>query len=173
MKFFKIILLATIITSCAPIRVSYDFDKNTNFTKYKSYNYFSDMETGLSDLDVKRLLNAIDLNMKAKGLDLSEAPDFFIDIKSSAYQEAPRNTVGVGLGGTGRHVGGGISIGVPVGQGNLNRRIIIDFVDKSGMTLFWQAVSEASFNPNATPEERENRLKAIVEKVLGQYPPKQ
>ncbi|GAA3565096.1 hypothetical protein GCM10022395_14420 [Snuella lapsa] len=161
-----------VVVSCAPIRVSYDFDKTVNFSKYKTYNYFSDIESGMSVLDTKRFLDAIDSNMKSKGFSLSETPDFFIDIKSSAYQEAPRNTVGVGLGGTGRHVGGGISIGLPIGQGNMSRRIIIDFVDKEGVGLFWQAVSEANFNPNASPEERENRLRAIAEKILGSYPPK-
>ncbi|NMH87751.1 DUF4136 domain-containing protein [Flavivirga algicola] len=173
MKFLKIILLASLLIGCAPIRVSYDFDRTTDFNNYKTYNYYSDMNTGLSELDTKRLLNAIDAKMTTKGFSLSDNPDFFIDIKSSEFQEAQRSTVGVGLGGGGRNVGGGISIGLPVGQSHVNRQIIIDFVDEKKKQLFWQAVSESNYNPNAIPGEREERLNAIVEKVLLEYPPKQ
>lgn len=173
MKSLKITLLTLFIVGCAPIRVNYDFDKSTNFADYKTYNYYADMKTGLSELDTKRFLNALDAKMQAKGFRLAENPDFFIDIKSSEFQTAQRNTVGVGLGGGGRNVGGGVSIGIPVGQTGVNRQITIDFVDENGKGLFWQAVSESSFNPNATPEKREARLNAIIDKVFIQYPPKQ
>ncbi|TGV02026.1 DUF4136 domain-containing protein [Flavivirga rizhaonensis] len=173
MKTLKIILLALLVVGCASIRVNYDYDKATQFDNYKTYNYYSDMNTGLSELDTKRLLNAIDIKMKAKGFNLSDSPDFFIDIKSSEYREAQRSNVGVGLGGGGGNVGGGISIGIPVGQSNINRQITIDFVDENKKQLFWQAVSESNYNPNAIPREREERLNAIVEKILLEYPPKQ
>ena len=173
MRFFTIIWLAFVVVSCAPIRVNYDFEKNTNFAQYKTYNYYSQMNTGLSALDTKRFLDALDQKMTAKGFALSDTPDFFIDIKRSEYQEAQRNNVGVGLGGGSGNIGGGISIGLPIGQANINRQITIDFVDENKKQLFWQAVSESRFNPKATPEKREALLNAIAEKVLLQYPPKQ
>lgn len=160
------------IMSCAPIRVNYDYEKGTDFSKYKTYQYYGDMETGLSQLDTKRLLDAIDLKMKEKGFTISETPDFLIDIKSSEYKEVQRNNVGVGLGGGGGSMGGGISIGLPIGQANVNRQITVDFVDEKGKGLFWEAVSESVFSPNATPEKREVQLQAVVEKVLAKYPPK-
>ncbi|MEP3837997.1 MAG: DUF4136 domain-containing protein [Algibacter sp.] len=171
MKFLKIAVLAFLIVSCAPIRVNYDYDKTTSFNTYKTYQYYAEMQTGLSELDTKRLLNAIDAKMQSKGFSFSETPDFFIDIKSQEYQEPQRQTVGVGVGGGGGNVGGGISIGLPIGQANVNRQITIDFVDENKKQLFWQAISESSFNPNATPQKREERLNAIVEKVLNSYPP--
>ena len=172
MKNVLYIALILLVTSCAPIRVNYDFDTATNFNSYKTYNYYADMKTGLSELDTKRLLNAIDQKMNEKGFTFSDTPDFFIDIKSNEYQDPQRQTVGVGLGGGGGNVGGGISIGLPVGQANINRQITIDFVDENKKELFWQAVSESSFNPKATPVKREEHLQAIVEKVLIKYPPK-
>ncbi|ULC60197.1 DUF4136 domain-containing protein [Flaviramulus sp. BrNp1-15] len=172
MRFLKIIFLMLLIVSCAPIYVNYDYERSTDFSKYKTYNYYSNMETGLSELDTKRLLDALDAKLTAKGLSLSDTPDFFIDIKTVEYQGSPRQTVGVGLGGSGRNVGGGVSIGLPIGQNNVNRQITFDFVDENKNQLFWQAVSESSFNPNATPEKREERLNAIAEKVLLKYPPK-
>ncbi|WJJ97544.1 DUF4136 domain-containing protein [Algibacter luteus] len=171
MRFLKATILALLIVSCAPIRVDYDYDKATNFNNYKTYQYYSNLNTGLSDLDTKRLLNVIDAQMEAKGYYLSEDPDFFIDIKSSEIQNPQRQSVGIGIGGTGRNVGGGISVGLPIGQANVNRQIIIDFVDENKKQLFWQAISESSFKPNATPEKREEQFNAIVAKILTGYPP--
>ncbi|MCK5400175.1 MAG: DUF4136 domain-containing protein [Flavobacteriaceae bacterium] len=173
MKSLKILLFSLLIVSCASIRVNYDYDKTTVFDNYKTYNYYSDLQTGMNEFDTKRLLAAIDTNLQSKGFSLSETPDFFINIQSSEYQNTQRNTVGLGVGGGGRNVGGGLSLGIPIGQSNINRQIMIDFIDENGKGLFWQAVSESSFNPNASPEKREASLKAVVDKVLLQYPPKQ
>jgi len=172
MKALKISILALLIVSCAPIRVNYDYEKTTDFTKFKTYNYYSDLQTGLNELDTKRLLTSLDTKLQSKGFSLSETPDFFINIQSSEFQESQQNTVGVGLGGSGRNVGGGISLGIPIGQSNINRRLVFDFIDENGNGLFWQAVSESSYNPKASPLKREAVLNAIVEKVLLQYPPK-
>ena len=172
MEFLRIIILILLVSACSPIYVNYDYEKGTDFSRYKSYNYYSDMQTGLSELDTKRLLDALDLQLKEKGFNLSNTPDFFIDIKSSEFQDLQRETVGVGVGGGGGNVGGGISIGLPIGQGNINRLITIEFVDENLKQLFWQAVSESSFNPKSNPEKREAKLNAIIERVLTKYPPK-
>ena len=171
MKYFSIVLLLVMVSSCAPIRVNYDYEKTTDFKAYKTYNYYADLNTGLSELDSNRLLNALDHALQTNGYTLSETPDFFIDIKSNEYQEAARNNVGVGLGGTGGRVGGGISIGIPVGQNKFNRQIVFEFVDEHKNGLFWQAVSESSYSPNASPEKREALFKAIVTKILEGFPP--
>lgn len=172
MRLPQSLLLLLLITSCASVQVNYDYESKTNFSQYKTYNYYSDIDTGLSALDAKRLFGILDAQMQQKGLKLSETPDFYINITSSEYQEAQRNTVGVGLGSVGRNMGGGISIGIPVGQSNVNRQIIFDFVDESGVGLFWQATTASSYNPKATPEKRIAVLKQIVAKALEGFPPK-
>lgn len=172
MKNLQFIFLLFLIHSCVPIRVNYDYERTTDFTKYKTYNYYSDLNSGLSELDIKRLLDALDESLQNKGFSLSETPDFFIDIKSSEYKEVQNSSVGVGIGGGSGNVGGGMSIGIPIGQADINRQIQFDFVDEKGIGLFWQALSESSFTPNSSPEKREALLKAIVVKVLEGYPPK-
>ena len=170
-KFFFLFMLA-ILTSCNTIRVTFDYEKTADFSKYKTYNYYSNIESGMSELDNKRLFNALDEGLQNKGLSLSETPDFFIDIQTSQYQSANQSSVGVGLGGGGGNVGGGVSVGIPVGQASMNRQIIFEFVDENGIGLFWQAVSDSGYNPEASPEEREAQFKAIVTKVLEGFPPK-
>ncbi len=171
MKNILPILFLILFVSCSTVRVSYDYDKGTDFSNYLTYNYYTDMETGLSELDTKRLLKALDSIMRMKGILLSEEPDFFINIQSRSFQAPRSNTVGLGVGGTGRNVGGGVSIGIPVGGANMEREIVFDFVDSQRDALIWQAVSESSFRDNASPNEREQKLRQVVEKVFAKYPP--
>jgi len=173
MNYTKVLLLLLLVSSCSSIHVNYDYEKGTDFSKFKTYNYYSDLETGMNELETKRFLEALDTKLQAKGFTISETPDFFINIQSSEFQEAQSSTVGLGVGGSGGHVGGGLSVGIPIGQSKINRRIIIDFIDENGKGLFWQAVSDGSYKPKASPEKREKLFKVIVEKVLLQYPPQQ
>ncbi|WP_282144323.1 DUF4136 domain-containing protein [Cellulophaga baltica] len=172
MKKIGFLMVLFFVVSCAAVRVNYDYDTKTDFTSYTTYNYYPDFESGLSGLDEKRILVLIDSTMQAKGIQLSEEPDFFINVQSNEFQAPQSNNVGVGLGGAGRNVGGGISIGLPVGQPKLEREIQIDFVDSQKEFLFWQAVSASGFKENATPEAREQKLRQIVDKVFDKYPPK-
>lgn len=171
MKNLAKIILIFFLISCNSVRVTYDYDKATDFTNYTTYNYFNDIESGLSELDEKRLLKALDSTLQVKGFLLAEEPDFFINILSSEFRTAPSNNVGIGVGGTGRNVGGGVSVGIPMGNSGWQRQIKFDFVDSQKDALFWQAVSESGFRDNASPSVREERLKAIVAKVFAKFPP--
>ncbi|WP_296384622.1 DUF4136 domain-containing protein [Winogradskyella sp.] len=171
MKAFGYILLLLLVTSCGTI-VNYDYEKSTDFTQYKSYNYFDDMKTGLSQLDTKRLLKAIDAQLNTMGFTRSDNPNFYIDIQSQDIQNRNSPNVGVGVGGSGRNVGGGISVGLPLGGNQSTREIVIEFVDDTKGGMFWQAVSESTYRPNASPEKREEKFKALVEKIFTAYPPK-
>jgi len=170
MKILKLLLITLLLVSCGAT-VNYDYEKSTNFTEYKTYNYYSDLKTGLSELDTKRFIKTLDAKLQSKGFLLSDDPDFLIDIKSSEYRNDQRNTVGVGVGGSGRNTGGGISLGIPIGQSKLSRQIIIEFIDENKSGLFWQAESESNYNPNASPEKREAVFAALVEKIFSKYPP--
>ncbi len=171
MKPHHIFLALFFLASCSTVRVNYDYDKEVDFSRYKTYHYFSDMETGLSQLDEKRLLRVLDSTLQQKGFRLSEEPDFLINILSQEYRNAPNSSVGVGVGGTNRNAGGGISIGIPVGGGQMQRSIQFDFVDTHKDALFWQAVSDNGFRPNASPSVREEQLRKVVNKVFSKFPP--
>ncbi len=172
MKHLLPIFFLVFFVSCSAVKVSYDYDKETDFSTYSTYNYYPEMDTGLSELDTRRLLRAIDSTLRGKGFLLSEEPEFFIGIVSRSFQAPRNNTVGVGIGGGGRNVGGGMSIGLPVGTANIKREIQFDFVDSQKDELFWQAVTESSLRENSSPQEREKKLKALVVKAFEKYPPK-
>ena len=92
MKCVKLLLLTLLFSSCTSIRVNYDYDRQIDFQNYKTYNYYSNLETGLNELDTNRFLDILDAGLQNKGLILSRIPDFFINIQSIEYQNEHRST---------------------------------------------------------------------------------
>lgn len=171
MKRVAILTSFLIFLSCSPIRVAYDYQKGTDFSSYTTYNYYDEIDSGLSELDENRLVKALDSTLKSKGYLLSEEPGFLINIKSEVYRKAQSNSVGIGVGGGGRNVGGGVSVGIPLGSASIQRAIILDFVDADRKQLIWQADTESGFRDNASPSVREEALQRVVEKALNKFPP--
>ena len=129
------------------------------------------MNTGLNNLDTNRLIDAVDSVMQQKGIKLSEEPEFLINIESQSYYNPQTSSVGVGVGGTGGDVGGGVSIGVPIGGNSPERELVFDLVDVDKNQLFWQCVSSSTYNEKASPEVKERKINEIVSKVFAKYPP--
>lgn len=169
MKPFSLLLILLLLTSCGAV-VTYDYEKNTDFTVYKTYNYYSDLKTGFSDLDTKRIVTVLDAKLKSLGFTKSENPSFNIDIQSLDVTQQSNNNIGVGVGGTGRSIGGGISIGIPIGGQRALRELKIEFVDDSKTGVFWEAVTTVSVS-GKTPEKREQNFAKSIEKVFSKYPP--
>ncbi|TPV34199.1 DUF4136 domain-containing protein [Paucihalobacter ruber] len=157
--------------SCGPV-INYDYEHRTDFSQYKTYNFFDDIESGMSELDENRFKEAITTVFKAKGYEMSDTPDFFVDIQSELYEVAQDGGFGVGIGGTGGNMGGGMSVGIPVSQNTTRRVIILEFLDKDRRTLFWQAVARGAYKQNASPEKRQLDFLKLVDKILSGYPPK-
>lgn len=171
MKYTCLLLLCCVLMSCTSIQVTHDYDRTIDFSRYKTFNYDPNMNSGLSELDQERLFDAIDAYLINKGFELSRTPDVLIHIKTSMYQSANQSSVGVGVGGGGGNVGGGVSVGIPVGQAKHNRVIQFDVLDVDGVGLIWQAVSDAPYLDRATPDERAKQMELIVAKAFQEFPP--
>ncbi|MEL4306540.1 DUF4136 domain-containing protein [Joostella sp. CR20] len=159
--------------ACGSVQVAYDYDKKTDFSQFKSYDYYPNMESGLSELDNKRLFRHLDSLLQTRGYEYSTTPDIYINIKTSNRPKPSNSSVGIGIGGTGRNIGGGVSVGVPLGGNEQYREIVFDIVNATEDELIWQAVSEGTISEQMTPEIRDAKLKAVVDKVFSNYPPKQ
>ena len=173
MKYIGFIFLILIIASCGATRVHYNYDEAVDFSAYSTFGYYSDMDTGLSQLDEKRLMNAMDATLQSKGFLFSEEPDMFVNVQSAILRGQSGNSVGVGLGGGGGAIGGGIAVGLPVGGPKLMRELTIDFVDVKRDVLLWQALSESPFKEGDTPMEKQQKMKELITKIFEKYPPKQ
>lgn len=164
-------LFLLLFMGCHSIQVTHDYDRKIDFSKYKTFNYYPQMNSGLSELDENRLLDAIDAHLTNKGFTLSENAELLINIKTSDYHSMQQSTVGLGLGGGGGQVGGGVSVGIPLGQDKTNRVIQIDVLDQNG--LIYQAIMDSPYFDKATPDERTKHMQNIVEKAFEKFPPPQ
>lgn len=170
-KILPLLVVLLCISSCGPV-INYDYEHTTNFSKYKTYNFFDDLVSGMSELDENRFKEAINTVFKTKGYVMSDTPDFFVDIQSELYEVAQDGGFGIGVGGTGGNVGGGMTVGIPMGQNTPKRIIILEFLDKDRKTLFWQAVTRGPYKQNAAPEKRQADFLKLADKILSGYPPK-
>ena len=168
----KAFILLLLILGCAPVRVQLDYDPGAVFENYSSYGIAPGLDSGLSELDERRLLESAGTVLQTRGFRLSDDPDLLLDIRTVVYQDPVQPSVGVGMGGTSGNVAGGMSVGLPVNSGQLQREIAFEMRDaRQGRTL-WQAVSMDRVPERPRPAQREERMRAIAEKVFGDFPPK-
>ena len=73
MKKIVLLLSITLFYSCSSILVYSDFDREVNFSDYKTFAYFKPEidKVDISDLDKRRILKALDTQMSLKGLSKS------------------------------------------------------------------------------------------------------
>ncbi|CAM1361445.1 conserved exported protein of unknown function [Tenacibaculum soleae] len=171
MKQIKYLLLIVLL-GCSSAKVAYDYDSQTNFTAYKTFNFFGDAGKGLNELDVKRITNEITKGLQQKGMTLSENPDMYVNIISNKNTSTKRNRIGIGLGSGGRNVGFGISGGIPIESKKINEELIVDFVASKNDELLWQGVLNGEMKERSSPQEKKAHYKKVIEKILMNYPPK-
>ena len=87
-KSLNILIVLFFLTSCSSVRVSADYDKNTNFGTYKTFAFFKNGidKAEINDIDKKRILRAIEAQLLAKGLTKSENPDLLVSIFTKSNQ---------------------------------------------------------------------------------------
>ncbi len=172
MKLLKLSLVCLLFSACSSTQAVYDYDEQANFSSYNTFGIYPDIRTGLSQLDEKRLLNSLEKVMQERNFPTSPNPDLLLNFYTEEYQEQSSNSLGVGVGGTGRNVGIGVSGGIPLGGPETYLRLTFDLIDVNTDALIWQAVVDSKFDFNAPPEERQKRFDKIVEEALKAYPPK-
>ncbi|WP_299218530.1 DUF4136 domain-containing protein [uncultured Aquimarina sp.] len=173
MKFYSLLSLILIITlsSCSSVRVASDYDKQANFSSYKSYAFFKPGidKAEISDLDKKRILRAIETDMAAKGFIKSENPDVLVSIftKTKENINIYQNNFGFGYGwGWNPWFWG-------AGQNTVSRTtegtLYIDLVDASKKELIWQGMGTAALTEKV--DKKQEKMNQIVAAILEKYPP--
>ncbi len=172
MRSIAVLFLMLILASCGSGYMAHDYDKSQDFLAYKTYDFYPEMDTELSDRDHKRLLSITDTIMKSIGYTKSEKPDIYINFKTKIFENFSSNSVGVGVATGGRGINVGIAGSIPIGGPQTFLELVTDFVDVKTNELVWQAITEKEFNPNDSPNAHKHFFQKVIQKVLGKYPPK-
>ena len=171
MKFLSIFIFSIFLISCGAA-VSVDYDTQTDFSKYKSYSFYPTLDSGLSELDDSRIIQITDSLMQERGFIKSETPQLYINFYAHERVSRSRNTINVGVGGSGRNVGVGVSGGIPIESKKTNQELTMDFIDIQKDDLVWQAVAEGVIKERSSPEQKEEYYIGVIQKILEKYPPK-
>jgi len=170
MKAIKIIpvFLLLILSSCSSVRVNSDYDKNVDFSQYKTYAFQKSGvdKVEISDLDKKRILRAIDVEMIKKGFTKSETPDLLVNIFTKEREQIDVNQYNTSWGwGWNPYLWGGQTFVTSSTEGTL----FIDLIDAKKKELIWQGEGEGYLTK--VRSEKEARINEFVSKILAQFPP--
>lgn len=170
----KLALICTVIlVACSSINVSYDLDKEANFSAYKTYGYTAEaLALGIGDLNRDRLLRAIDAEMAARGFTKSDSPDTWIDLLVKAQERVQATATNTG-GYYGRYGwGGGMSTTHIDYDKYVDGTLFINLIDKSTEKMVWQGRATKTLDENASPEKKETNIKNAVKMIYQKFPVK-
>jgi hypothetical protein len=165
-----VVLLIT-VTSCTSVKVASDYDKEVNFSEYKTFAFYKPGidKAEINDLDKRRILRAIETEMLAKGFTKSETPDLLVSIFTKSREQVNIQTsgyypYGYGWGWSPYYWGSYNTVSTST-EGIL----YIDLIHASKKELVWQGVGTGYLSQNNT--KKEERIKEFVAAIMVKYPP--
>ncbi len=167
------LLLLFLFASCSSVKVYNDYDKNVDFTPFKTFAFYKPGvdKVEISDLDKKRILKAIETEMLAKGFTISENPDLLINFFTKSREQVDISTFNNGWGygwgwGWNPWMWGGNQTSV---MRTTSGTLFIDLIDAKKKELVWQGEGDGEIFRNQ--KKKEERIQEFVTKILEQYPP--
>jgi len=180
----RVLFLSTLIPalamSCAFGQdVRYNFDKDTNFSQFKTYKWviLKDAPTA-NDLVTKQLKDAVDAELAAKGLTKvdDDTANLFIGYQAGVGQEKQFTSFSSDWGyGGGWYRGGWYGPGGGMTTGSTSTiyvgQLVLDMYDSVNRDLVWRGVASKTLDSKAKPDKQEKNLAKAVKKLLKNYPP--
>ena len=167
-RIYLLLLLPSL--GCSSISVFTDHDSGVDFSKYKTFAYFKPGidKVEISDLDKRRILKAIDLQMAQKSMMKSDAPDLLVSINTTAKEKVYVNNMNFGYWGWGWNpwmMGPSIQNVSSQTEGIL----FIDLIDNTSKQLIWQGRGHGPLTEMTN--KRDERIQKLVTEILTAYPP--
>ena len=188
-KFFALSFVLSVVTlllaaSSVAQDVRYNFDKNADFSKFKTYKWVPIKDADkVNDLVDKQIKDAVDAELATKGLTKVEGDDanLYIGYQPAIGQEKQFNSYSTGYGGAGYGYGPGWGGGWYGGMGTTTTtgststiykgQLDLDMYDSAAHDIVWRGVVSKTIDPKAKPEKQQKNLAKAVKKLLKNYPP--
>jgi hypothetical protein len=158
--------------------VRYNFDKQTDFSKFKTYKWVPMKEAAkVDDLLDKQIKEAIDAELAKKGLTKTDADtaDLYIGYQAGVGTEKQFTSYNTGWGYGPGWGGGWYGHGTGMTTGQTSTIYVgqlgLDMYDSAGHDLVWRGVASKTVDPKAKPEKQQKNLAKAVAKLLKNYPP--
>lgn len=162
--------------------VRYNFDKNADFSKFKTYKWVTLKDAAkVNDLVSKQIMDAIDAELATKGLTKvdDDSANLYIGYQAGIGQEKQFTSFSSDWGyGGGWYRGGwyGGAGGMSTTTGRTDTiyigQLALDMYDSTNKDLAWRGVASKTIDEKAKPEKQQKNLAKAVKKLLKNYPPK-
>lgn len=177
-----VVMLGLVAIPAAAQDVRYDFDKDKDYSKYKTYKWVAIKGAELpDDLTAKKITEAIDAELTKKGLSKTDAEDadLFLGYQTAVGTEKEYTSYNTGWGygpgwGGGWYGYGGMATTTTYGStstvyvGHLD----LSMYDPATKQLVWRGSASKTLDPKAKPEKKEKNIQKAVAKLLKNFPPK-
>lgn len=184
MKKFTLMVLALLAFAVSTVvaqDVRYDYDKDKDFSKYKTYRWVEIKGADkLDDLTAKRIASSIDSELAKKGLTKtdSDTADLYIGYQTAVGSEKQFTSYNTGWGygpgwGSGWYRYGGIATGTTYGStttvyiGQLD----LSMYDAAQKQLVWRGSVSKALDAKAKPDKKQKNLDKAIAKLFKNYPP--
>jgi hypothetical protein len=166
------IFILLVVTSCATIKVTSDFDKTAPFAGYKTYAFTPEaLNLNIEELNRKRLISATENELSLKGFTKSDKPDILIDLKITGEQKQTATATSTGGYGGRYGWGGGYGTTTVNYDSYVEGTLFIEMVDAAKSQIVWQGRGVATLNPDASAQKRESNINNAVKMIFAKYPP--
>lgn len=165
-KLLSAIILIFVLSSCSSIKVTTDYEPETDFSKYNTFAYYKKGidKAPISDLDKRRILKAIGGELVMKGMNKSDNPDVLVSIFTKAVKK-------VDIYENRWHP----YYYNPYHRRNIHKytegTLFIDLIDVKTKKLIWQGIGSGFLTKSMKPEKREEAIQKFVTEILAKYPP--
>ena len=189
MKYLNSIWLLSIffLGACSSITVTSDYDKEVDFSKYKTFEYYGWEEESdkiLNRFDKERIEAAFGEEFRKRGLKFVEGNgdmvvSLFIVAEKKTSTTAYTNHYGAGgygYGGGGWYGGYGGGYGMGMGTSTttysendyLVGTLVVDVFDKAEKKMIWQSVGQKTVDDN--PNTREKNSAKVAAAIMKPFP---
>ncbi|RPE00088.1 DUF4136 domain-containing protein [Aureibaculum marinum] len=180
MKYLKLLSVGVVlflVSSCASVKVSSDYDKQKDFNQYKTFAFYKKGidKVDISDLDKRRILRAVEADLLAKGFTKSENPDLLVNIftksreKINVYNNRYYGWYPWYYGGFGPY---GFGMGAYSNvTSSTEGTLFIDLIDAKKKELAWQGMGTGALVSSRDISKKETRIKEFVTEIMAEYPP--
>lgn len=175
------LLAGSIPTFAQDIR--YDFDRDKDFSKYKTYKWVAIKDADQpDDLTAKQLTAAMDGELAKKGLVRTDedTADLYIGYQTAVGQEKEFSSYNTGWGygpgwGAGWYGYGGMASTMTYGSTSTVYigQVDVSMYDPAAKQLVWRGVASRTLDPKAKPDKKQKNIAKAVHKLFKNYPPQQ
>ncbi|UCE01544.1 MAG: DUF4136 domain-containing protein [Candidatus Latescibacterota bacterium] len=151
------------------VSINHDYDPSYDFSALTTYAWLPiKAAPQMSELRIRRFVNAVDAQMQAKGIQLStDNPSFLIAMHGSTQQAISVQDYGYSYGpGWGPRTRD-VSV-TSYEEGT----VFVDLVDGETRQLFWRGIATGAAEPSLSPEQQERKFNDVAARLFANFPPR-